>query len=163
MIRFQQVCLMRGIKPLLENADLTLNPGDKIGLIGANGAGKSSLFALLRGELHADQGEIDFPAQMAHGLRGAGNARRSTAPRSNTRSTATSRCASCKPSWPRWKRSRTRTKRHRASASCTRALADADAYTVQLARRAAAARPGLLARRRCSSRSPASPAAGACA
>jgi ATP-binding cassette, subfamily F, member 3 len=63
MIRFQQVTLIRGIKPLLENADLTLNPGDKIGLIGANGAGKSSLFALLRGELHADQGEVDFPAK----------------------------------------------------------------------------------------------------
>src|SRR4051794_15992074 len=63
MIRFQQVTLIRGIKPLLESADVTLNPGDKIGLIGANGAGKSSLFALLRGELHADQGEIDFPAK----------------------------------------------------------------------------------------------------
>jgi len=63
MIRFQQVSLARGIKPLLENVDLTLNPGDKIGLIGANGAGKSSLFALLRGELHADLGEVDFPAK----------------------------------------------------------------------------------------------------
>uniref|UniRef100_UPI002DDCE665 ABC-F family ATP-binding cassette domain-containing protein n=1 Tax=Noviherbaspirillum sp. TaxID=1926288 RepID=UPI002DDCE665 len=63
MIRFQQVSLIRGIKPLLDNADLTLNPGDKIGLIGANGAGKSSLFALLRGELHADQGNVDFPAK----------------------------------------------------------------------------------------------------
>ena len=63
MIRFLNVSLMRGIKPLLVNADLTLNPGDKIGLIGANGAGKSSLFAMLRNELHADQGEIDFPAK----------------------------------------------------------------------------------------------------
>ncbi|GAB3550970.1 ATP-binding cassette domain-containing protein [Noviherbaspirillum agri] len=63
MIRFQQVSLIRGVKPLLENADVTLNPGDKIGLIGANGAGKSSLFALLRGELHADQGEVDYPAK----------------------------------------------------------------------------------------------------
>ncbi|HYD81372.1 MAG TPA: ATP-binding cassette domain-containing protein [Paucimonas sp.] len=63
MIRFQQVSLTRGVKPLLENADLTLNPGEKIGLIGANGAGKSSLFALLRGELHADQGETDFPSR----------------------------------------------------------------------------------------------------
>ncbi len=63
MIRFIQVSLMRGIKPLLEQVDLTLNPGDKIGLIGANGAGKSSLFAMLRGELHPDQGEIDFPAK----------------------------------------------------------------------------------------------------
>ncbi|MBP0597085.1 ATP-binding cassette domain-containing protein [Herbaspirillum sp. LeCh32-8] len=63
MIRFQQVSLQRGIKPLLENVDLTLNPGDKIGLIGANGAGKSSLFAMLRDELHPDQGSIDFPAR----------------------------------------------------------------------------------------------------
>src|SRR5450830_115578 len=63
MIRFINVSLMRGTKPLLESVDLTLNPGDKIGLIGANGAGKSSLFGLLRGELHADAGEIDFPAK----------------------------------------------------------------------------------------------------
>jgi ATP-binding cassette, subfamily F, member 3 len=63
MIRFLNVSLMRGTKPLLEDADLTLNPGDKIGLIGANGAGKSSLFAMLRNELHPDQGEIDFPAR----------------------------------------------------------------------------------------------------
>jgi len=63
MIRFLNVSLMRGTKPLLESVDLTLNPGDKIGLIGANGAGKSSLFAMLRNELHPDQGEIDFPAK----------------------------------------------------------------------------------------------------
>ncbi|MDQ2820908.1 MAG: ATP-binding cassette domain-containing protein [Pseudomonadota bacterium] len=63
MIRFLNVSLMRGTKPLLENVDLTLNPGDKIGLIGANGAGKSSLFMMLRNELHPDQGEIDFPAK----------------------------------------------------------------------------------------------------
>ncbi|AKU20310.1 ATP-binding cassette domain-containing protein [Massilia sp. NR 4-1] len=63
MIRLINVSLMRGIKPLLEQADLTLNPGDKIGLIGANGAGKSSLFAMLRNELHPDQGDIDFPAK----------------------------------------------------------------------------------------------------
>jgi len=63
MIRIQNVSLMRGTKPLLVNADLTLNPGDKIGLIGANGAGKSSLFGLLRNELHPDQGQIDFPAK----------------------------------------------------------------------------------------------------
>lgn len=63
MIRFQQVSLARGVKPLLEHVDLTLNPGDKIGLIGANGAGKSSLFAMLRGELHADQGDIDYPSK----------------------------------------------------------------------------------------------------
>jgi len=63
MIRLSQVALQRGTKVLLEKADLSLNPGDKIGLIGANGSGKSSLFAVLRGELHADAGEVDYPAR----------------------------------------------------------------------------------------------------
>jgi len=63
MIRLSQVTLRRGAKTLLEGADAALNPGDKIGLIGANGSGKSSLFALLRGELHADKGEADYPAR----------------------------------------------------------------------------------------------------
>jgi ATP-binding cassette subfamily F protein 3 len=61
MIRLSQVTLRRGTKVLLEGADVALNPGDRIGLIGANGSGKSSLFALLRDELHADKGEVDFP------------------------------------------------------------------------------------------------------
>src|SRR4051812_6979035 len=63
MIRLSQLTLIRGTKVLLEAADVALNPGDKIGLIGANGTGKSSLFALLRGELHQDQGEFDYPAR----------------------------------------------------------------------------------------------------
>jgi len=63
VIRLSQVTLRRGAEVLLEGADVSLNPGDKIGLIGANGSGKSSLFAVLRGELHADQGEVDFPAR----------------------------------------------------------------------------------------------------
>ena len=56
MIRLSQVTLIRGTKTLLEDADLSLNPGDKIGLIGPNGSGKSSLFALLRelAELEAE-------------------------------------------------------------------------------------------------------------
>ncbi|MGK2940118.1 MAG: ATP-binding cassette domain-containing protein, partial [Immundisolibacter sp.] len=68
MIRLQKLTLVRGTKPLLESADLTLNPGEKVGLIGANGSGKSSLFALLRVELTADGGEVDFPAtwRIAH-------------------------------------------------------------------------------------------------
>ena len=62
MIRFSQVSLIRGTKVLLEGADAVLNPGDRIGLIGANGSGKSSLFAVLRGELHTDKGDAEFPA-----------------------------------------------------------------------------------------------------
>jgi ATP-binding cassette subfamily F protein 3 len=63
MIRFSNVSLIRGTKVLLEGADAVLNPGDRIGLIGANGSGKSSLFAVLRGELHTDKGDAEFPPQ----------------------------------------------------------------------------------------------------
>jgi ATP-binding cassette subfamily F protein 3 len=68
VIRFSNVSLRRGAKPLLEAADVSIHPGERIGLIGANGSGKSSLFALLRGELHTDRGEADFPAhwRLAH-------------------------------------------------------------------------------------------------
>jgi ATP-binding cassette, subfamily F, member 3 len=54
--------LARGAKPLLEGADLTVYAGERIGLIGSNGSGKSSLFALLRDELHADKGDVELPA-----------------------------------------------------------------------------------------------------
>ncbi|MBI1942908.1 MAG: ATP-binding cassette domain-containing protein [Betaproteobacteria bacterium] len=68
MIRFSQLSLRRGAKVLLDGADAVLNPGDRIGLIGANGSGKSSLFSVLRGELHADKGDAEFPAhwRVAH-------------------------------------------------------------------------------------------------
>lgn len=68
MIEFNQVSLQRGIKPLLEKADLRIHDGQKLALIGANGAGKSSLFALLLGELSIDQGDLYFPAnwRIAH-------------------------------------------------------------------------------------------------
>jgi len=62
MIRLTALTLIRGAKPLLQAADLTLNPGEKVGLIGANGSGKSSLFALLRNELQPDAGDAFFPA-----------------------------------------------------------------------------------------------------
>ena len=52
MISLSQLSLQRGGKPLLENVALTVQPGWKVGLIGANGCGKSSLFALLLAELH---------------------------------------------------------------------------------------------------------------
>jgi len=68
LIRFSNVTLARGAKPLLEGADLTLHAGERAGLIGPNGSGKTSLFALLRGELHADKGEVELPAhwRIAH-------------------------------------------------------------------------------------------------
>jgi ATP-binding cassette, subfamily F, member 3 len=68
VIRLSQLTLRRGAKALLEGADLTLYAGDRAGLIGANGSGKTSLFALLRGELHADKGDAELPAhwRIAH-------------------------------------------------------------------------------------------------
>jgi ATP-binding cassette subfamily F protein 3 len=62
VIRLSQVTLRRGVKTLLEGADLTLHAGERVGLIGANGSGKSSLFSLLRDELHADKGDAELPA-----------------------------------------------------------------------------------------------------
>ena len=61
MIRLSRLTLRRGAKVLLDAADASINPGERVGLIGANGSGKSSLFAVLRGELHADKGDADFP------------------------------------------------------------------------------------------------------
>ena len=68
MIRLQNLTLQRGPQRLLEDAEMTLHPGHKAGLIGANGAGKSSLFALFRGELSADAGDCLIPAdwRVAH-------------------------------------------------------------------------------------------------
>ena len=68
MIRLQNLTLQRGPQRLLEDAELTLHAGQKAGLIGANGAGKSSLFALLRGELTPDSGDCQLPAdwRIAH-------------------------------------------------------------------------------------------------
>jgi ATPase subunit of ABC transporter with duplicated ATPase domains len=54
LIQFKNLSLTRGVKVLIEGASFQLHPGHKVGLTGANGAGKSSLFALLLGELHAE-------------------------------------------------------------------------------------------------------------
>ncbi|MFJ5536471.1 ATP-binding cassette domain-containing protein [Vreelandella titanicae] len=60
MIALRQVALQRGTQTLLDNADITLNNGVKAGIIGANGAGKSSLFKLLLSELAPDQGDVEM-------------------------------------------------------------------------------------------------------
>ena len=63
MLNFQKITLRRGGRVLFADATFSVFPGQKVGITGANGVGKSSLFALLRGELHADAGEVDLPAQ----------------------------------------------------------------------------------------------------
>ncbi len=61
MIKLSHLSLRRGPRLLFENANLLIHPGQRVGLTGANGTGKSSLFAMIRGQLHADQGELSFP------------------------------------------------------------------------------------------------------
>ena len=63
MITLKNVVLRRGSKVILDSASVTLNPGENVGLVGRNGAGKSSLFAMLNGTLHEDGGEFYIPAQ----------------------------------------------------------------------------------------------------
>lgn len=61
MLRLQSVTLMRGVRVLYSNATLLANPGERIGLVGNNGCGKSSLLAAILGEAPIESGEIDAP------------------------------------------------------------------------------------------------------
>jgi ATP-binding cassette subfamily F protein 3 len=61
MIVFSELSLRRGPKALLENTSFSIHPGQKVGLTGANGVGKSSLFSLIRGELGQDSGSFSMP------------------------------------------------------------------------------------------------------
>lgn len=63
MITFSDIQLLRGGKPLLDQASATIHPGDKVGLVGKNGCGKSTLFALLKDELSIDAGTFHKPSQ----------------------------------------------------------------------------------------------------
>ena len=61
LILLRQLSLARGARRLIENADLQVHAGWRVGLVGANGSGKSSLFALLSGELHPESGDCELP------------------------------------------------------------------------------------------------------
>ena len=61
MIRFKQLSLYQGSLPLLEGVNQTLYPDQKLGVVGKNGCGKSSLFSMLQKELPPEQGELEFP------------------------------------------------------------------------------------------------------
>jgi len=61
MILIKDIELRRGAKTLLSGVNVTINPGEKIGLVGRNGAGKSTFFALLTGELQEEKGELEMP------------------------------------------------------------------------------------------------------
>lgn len=78
MIQLNNLGLQLGTKSLLNNANLTIFPGQKWGVIGVNGSGKSSLFKLLLGQLQADTGEIKIPKdwRLAHMAQEVANSER---------------------------------------------------------------------------------------
>ena len=64
MISFRHFALRRGTRLLLSDIDLVIQSGWRLGVIGRNGCGKSSLFAALQGKLESDAGELDMPAKL---------------------------------------------------------------------------------------------------
>ncbi|TWI02776.1 ATP-binding cassette subfamily F protein 3 [Luteimonas cucumeris] len=64
MISFRNFALRRGERLLLSDVDLTLHAGWRVGVVGRNGTGKSSLFAAVRNEVEADRGDLDVPARV---------------------------------------------------------------------------------------------------
>ena len=64
MISLRNFALRRGERLLLSNVDLTLHAGYRVGVVGRNGTGKSSLFAAIQGELEADRGDLDLPGKV---------------------------------------------------------------------------------------------------
>ena len=61
MIVFSSLQIRRGVRVLLDNATTTINPGQKVGLVGKNGCGKSTLLSLLKNEISADGGNFTYP------------------------------------------------------------------------------------------------------
>ena len=61
MLKFNQLSLRRGTRELLHDASFTIHAGQRVGVTGANGVGKSSLFSLIRNELHPDGGDLSLP------------------------------------------------------------------------------------------------------
>src|SRR6202046_85583 len=64
LLSARDLTLRRGPEPLFEKVNFTVFRGNKVGITGANGSGKSSLFAAILGELGADRGDIDLPANL---------------------------------------------------------------------------------------------------
>jgi len=65
MIKFTHLALRRGVRILFENMNVTVHQGNKVGITGANGCGKSSLFALILNKLQSDEGDLELPSDLA--------------------------------------------------------------------------------------------------
>ena len=61
MLQATNLSVRRGVKLLFENTNFQIYPGQKVGLTGANGTGKSSLFSLIQNDLHSDVGDCIYP------------------------------------------------------------------------------------------------------
>ncbi len=61
MISFRDIALRRGTQLLFEGVNFDLHDGEKVGLVGDNGSGKTSLFSMLLGEIHSDLGDLQLP------------------------------------------------------------------------------------------------------
>ena len=64
MIAFRNFSLLRGQRLLLSEMDIALHDGQRVGVIGRNGCGKSSLFAVIQGDLEPDLGDVDIPNRL---------------------------------------------------------------------------------------------------
>lgn len=65
MLNFKECTLRRGTKVLFQDATFTVHHGQKVGITGVNGCGKSSLFALIKDELHPDTGDFEMPTKLS--------------------------------------------------------------------------------------------------
>ena len=65
MITLRNLTIRRGDKLLLDDASAAFVPGARVGVVGANGCGKSTLFSVFAGEMHADGGDLDMPPRLA--------------------------------------------------------------------------------------------------
>ncbi len=61
MLKFSNLSIRRGTQLLLKDVNATIHPGQKVGITGANGCGKSSLFSLINNQLHSDSGDLFIP------------------------------------------------------------------------------------------------------
>jgi ATP-binding cassette subfamily F protein 3 len=65
MLSFDNLTLRRGSRVLIEGASLQIHAGQRVGLVGRNGTGKSSLFALMQYQLAPDKGDFTRPRNWA--------------------------------------------------------------------------------------------------
>ncbi len=61
MLKFSNLSLRHGVQLLLQDVNITIHPRQKVGITGANGCGKSSLFSLINKEIHPDNGDFFIP------------------------------------------------------------------------------------------------------